>query len=108
MSRDFSDLKLVKLNGWYCKLQDLGSGVSAPTPNTTETLRLNVTKVDETPNMLIVKTSVGAGHLVAVALEKGDYEEIVGTIGGDDTVFIATRSPEDTKSLKAKIIKSLE
>jgi transcriptional regulator of arginine metabolism len=37
-----------------------------------------------------LKTSVGAAGSVAVAIDKAEWPEVVGTISGDDTIFIAT------------------
>lgn len=46
--------------------------------------------------LLIVKTLPGSAHAIAAALDRTRWPEIVGSIGGDDTVFIATG---DRKSL---------
>jgi transcriptional regulator of arginine metabolism len=39
----------------------------------------------------VVKTTVGAAGSVAVAVDKAQWPEVVGTISGDDTIFIATQ-----------------
>jgi transcriptional regulator of arginine metabolism len=39
----------------------------------------------------VVKTSAGAAGTVAAVLDKADWPEVVGTISGDDTIFIATQ-----------------
>lgn len=41
-------------------------------------------------SITVVKTSVGAAGSVAVAMDKAQWPEVVGTICGDDTIFIAT------------------
>src|SRR6202050_2232976 len=38
----------------------------------------------------VLKTSIGAAPSVAVAVDKAEWPEVVGTISGDDTIFIAT------------------
>ena len=40
----------------------------------------------------------------AVALDAGKWEEVVGTVAGDDTVFIATPSVRHAASLRKKIL----
>lgn len=40
---------------------------------------------------------------VCAALDAIDYQEIVGTIAGDDTIMCAVRSVEDTKKLMEKL-----
>lgn len=41
-------------------------------------------------SITVVKTSVGAAQSVAVALDRAQWPEVIGTISGDDTIFIAT------------------
>jgi transcriptional regulator of arginine metabolism len=43
------------------------------------------------PSITVVRTSVGAAGSVAVAIDKAAWPEVVGTISGDDTIFIATQ-----------------
>lgn len=42
------------------------------------------------PSITVVKTATGAAQSVAVALDRAQWPEVVGTISGDDTIFIAT------------------
>jgi transcriptional regulator of arginine metabolism len=42
------------------------------------------------PNMTVVKTSTGAAQSVTVAIDKAQWPEVIGTLSGDDTIFIAT------------------
>jgi len=55
------------------------------------------------PNLLVIKTAIGAAQRVALALDRCGWVEIVGNVGGDDTVFTATDSPSGQRKLMAKI-----
>jgi transcriptional regulator of arginine metabolism len=55
------------------------------------------------PNLLIIKTAIGAAQRVALALDRSDWPEIVGNVGGDDTVFVATRSAGAQQKVVARI-----
>jgi len=44
-------------------------------------------------NQVVVKTPVGAAGPLAVALDKAGWPEVLGTIGGDDTILLIARSP---------------
>jgi transcriptional regulator of arginine metabolism len=44
------------------------------------------------PSLTVIKTSTGAAQSVAVAIDKAQWPEVVGTLSGDDTIFIATGS----------------
>jgi transcriptional regulator of arginine metabolism len=41
-------------------------------------------------SITVIRTSIGAAPSVAVAVDKAEWPEVVGTISGDDTIFIAT------------------
>jgi len=41
-------------------------------------------------SVTVIKTMIGAAASVAVAVDKAEFPEVVGTISGDDTIFIAT------------------
>jgi transcriptional regulator of arginine metabolism len=55
------------------------------------------------PHLLVIRTATGAAQRVALALDRADWPEVVGNIGGDDTVFVATDSANHQKLLAAKI-----
>ncbi len=54
-------------------------------------------------HLLVIKTAIGAAQRVALALDRSDWPEIVGNIGGDDTVFVATSSVSGQKHLISRI-----
>ncbi len=55
------------------------------------------------PNLLVVKTAIGAAQRVALAFDRCNWPEVVGNIGGDDTVFVATESSIAQKNLITRI-----
>lgn len=55
------------------------------------------------PHLLVIRTAIGAAQRVALALDRSDWPEMVGNIGGDDTVFVATESAHHQKILAARI-----
>ncbi len=52
------------------------------------------------PNLIVVKTKPGGAGIVADAVDRADLEGLVGTVAGDDTLFLATRG----KRKQARII----
>ena len=42
------------------------------------------------PSLTVVKCTVGAAQSVAAAIDKSEWPEVVGTVSGDDTLFLAT------------------
>ena len=55
------------------------------------------------PHLLVLRTAIGAAQRVALALDRAGWPEMVGNIGGDDTVFVATDSANHQKILAARL-----
>ena len=55
------------------------------------------------PALTVIKTSIGTAQSVAVAIDRAEWPEVVGTISGDDTIFIATASAAGQSRLVARL-----
>lgn len=55
------------------------------------------------PSLTVLKTMTGAAQSVAVAIDSSEWPEVVGTLSGDDTIFIATDEPKDQKKLRERL-----
>jgi len=98
VSRDLRELGAVKSGKGYL-LPDL-SGTEEEMHKVAEFLR----EIHPAgPHLTVIKTAIGAAQRVALALDRSGWPEIVGNIGGDDTVFVATGSAAAQKILLAKI-----
>jgi transcriptional regulator of arginine metabolism len=53
--------------------------------------------------LLVVKTLPGSAHAIAAALDRTKWPEIVGSIGGDDTVFVATQDRASVRRLRDRL-----
>jgi len=56
----------------------------------------------------VIQTTPDAAKLVARTLEETGWEEVVGTIAGDDTIFVATRTEEEQDQLFQRFKKYLK
>ncbi len=56
-------------------------------------------------NILVIKTVSGMAMAVAAALDAIKFSEMVGCVGGDDTIICAIRSTQDTYAVMEKIKK---
>lgn len=63
--------------------------------------------VDLAMNLLVLKTHPGMAMAVAAAVDALDFEEIVGTIAGDDTVMVAIRTVEDARNVKKRFLQMM-
>ena len=64
--------------------------------------------MDSAQNILVIKTGVGMAMAVAAAIDAMKFEEIVGSIAGDDTIMMAIRTVEDTQVVMRKIRETME
>jgi transcriptional regulator of arginine metabolism len=54
--------------------------------------------------LLVIRTLPGSAHAVAAALDRTRWPEIVGSIAGDDTVFVATGDRSSLRRLRERLI----
>jgi transcriptional regulator of arginine metabolism len=96
VSRDLRELGVVKGGDRYL----LPAVEDALTPSHFETVRSFVKGYRAAgPTLTVLRTSVGTAQSVAIALDKARWPEVIGTIAGDDTIFIATESARAQRSL---------
>ncbi|MFZ5623297.1 MAG: arginine repressor [Gemmatimonadota bacterium] len=104
VSRDIAALKLVKVDGAYRRTRR----ALAPERNPDEErIAEGVLAVDAAGDVLVVlHTAPGEANRVAVALDRLAWPGIVGTLAGDDTIFVATRDARAQKDV-IKAIRNL-
>lgn len=68
-------------------------------------LSTGIISVDTAENIIVIKTLSGVAMAVAAALDHMEIDGLVGTIAGDDTIFLAVREKSLTMSVKSKIEK---
>ena len=66
-------------------------------------IKESVISVDTAMNLLVLKTQPGMAMAVAACVDSFQYQEIVGTIAGDDTVMVAIRSVQDALVVQKRI-----
>ena len=110
VSRDIRELKLTKIptgNGKqkYAVLRQDDSHLG---DKYIRVLKECFVSMDSAQNILVVKTGVGMAMAVAAAIDAMKFEEIVGSIAGDDTIMMAIRTVEDTQIVMRKIRETLD
>ncbi len=55
------------------------------------------------PALTVLRTNIGAAQSVALAIDQANWPEVVGTISGDDTIFIATANARDQAALARRL-----
>ena len=105
VSRDLRDLGAAKLKDGYSLPERQGG-------NNEQELRLVAEFVREIrsagPNLLVITTAIGAAQRVALTLDRVNWPEVVGTVSGDDTIFVATSGAAQQRRLNARLRETLK
>jgi transcriptional regulator of arginine metabolism len=101
LSRDIQELRLAKSGGIYTL-------VDAEPPKPSEDALRRIVReflvdVDVAQNIVVVKTGPGHASTVSQALDDAGWPESIGTIAGENTVFVVVRSPQDGKKLEKRL-----
>ena len=100
LSRDIKELGLVKRasDGAY---QEAGSNADSPAAAVVALARALgefLLSVDVVQQLIVVKTGPGQAQFLALAIDRARLPEVVGTLGGDDTILVICR---DARSAQA-------
>lgn len=100
VSRDLKELGYVKSVGGSYSRSGRNGGSAGPAGSTSEALLRRLLldlpiSVDQAANLMVLKTLPGFAHSVASGLDGCGWPEVVGTVAGDDTIFVALRDPAD-------------
>lgn len=101
LSRDIRELKLMKGPRGY-ELPVVGDGED-DLPETASVLQDFGLEVRQAQNLLIVLTTMGGAQPVAASMDSEGWEEVVGTIAGDNTVLIICPDSQSAASLRSRI-----
>lgn len=63
----------------------------------------SITQVDYSLNTVVIKTYPGLAQAVASAVDALNMHSILGSVAGDDTIIVVTRSEDDAKEINEKI-----
>jgi transcriptional regulator of arginine metabolism len=100
VSRDLRELGVAKAGDHY--ILPGGDNGAAGTPFAA--VSNFVTEVRTAgPSLTVVKTTTGTAQSVAVAIDESSWSEVVGTISGDDTIFIATVGGREQRKLRERL-----
>ncbi len=105
VSRDIKQLGLVKTatkNGGYryAVAKNEGTGNESKLKNI---MRETILSAENAENIVVIKTYSGMANAAAAAVDALSGDSVVGSIAGDDTIFIVVRSDEDALKFTAYV-----
>lgn len=98
LSRDLSELGVMKGPDGYV----IGDK-SAAKPALERFLASHPVSIQLAQNLVVVKTKPGYAQMLGLELDEANLSSVIGTLAGDDTVFIATASNTAAKGLAEKL-----
>ncbi len=103
LSRDIRELGLAKLADPQGGAYYAHPHRAALRPDLAQVLPTLLVSVDGVGPLLVLKTASGSAGAVTEALDQAGWGEVMGTIAGDDTVLVITRSPKLRETIAARI-----
>ena len=93
LSRDIKELGLVKraADGAYQRADVVQMQTRSPRADGQRAVADYLKRVEQVDQMIVLKTNPGEAQLLALAIDRATYDEVVGTVGGDDTILVIAR-----------------
>jgi transcriptional regulator of arginine metabolism len=102
LSRDIQELRLAKTGGVYTVM-----GHEPARPSSEDSVKRIIREflldVIVAENIVVLKTGNGHASTVSQAVDEARWPEVVGSIAGENTVFIATQSARHSHKLQARV-----
>jgi transcriptional regulator of arginine metabolism len=99
VSRDLRELGVAKRGDRYVLPDD-----TAPALDSFTTVAPFVRDIRPAgPSLTVIRTTAGAAQSVAIVLDRADWPDVVGTLSGDDTIFVATTGAAAQRRLLARL-----
>ena len=103
LSRDIRELGLAKTSEGYRQIgrETGGPGFASVAADFLLDVRM-------ARNLVVLKTSPGNANSLAVALDREQWPDVVGTIAGDDTILVISPDEASAEELKKKLLRMTE
>lgn len=102
LSRDVRELKLVKTADGYRAMP-----AETVVPDLAGVLDEYLLDIRVAQNLVVLRTAPGNANSVAIALDRQNWVEIVGTVAGDDTVLVVAPDHEGATRFQGKLVELL-
>lgn len=106
VSRDIKELRLIKVmskNGTQKYAVDSTCSMGNFSARLKNIFKDSVIKIDTAQNIVVIKTLPGLGSAAASSVDSLGADEIVGSLAGDDTVFVAMKDENSAKKYAEKM-----
>jgi transcriptional regulator of arginine metabolism len=105
LSRDVRELGLVKRapDGAYRRPEAVAFAATSDEETVAQAVTDYLRRHEVVAQMLVLKTDPGQAQPLAIALDRGQLPEVVGTIAGDDTILVICRTPDAAQAIDRRL-----
>ena len=108
ISRDLRDLGVYRYGGFYALPMTLKIDSATVQRDLEYRASLFLLRIQSAgPHLLVVITEPGGAQSMAIAIENMKWGEVIGTIAGDDTIFLAVPGREEQRRVFDRLMKLL-
>ena len=107
VSRDIKDMMLIKVpddNGRYKYGFPTDNGEILTRERLEDTLRRYILTINASENLIVIHTQPGTAQAVAYSLDHLNWGDLLGTVGGDDTVLLIVDGKENVEAVKRRLM----
>ena len=107
VSRDIKELMLIKVptsDGHYRYALSQEQNMLMSKNRMARLFQDSIVRVDSALNQIVIHTMPGSANMVAAAIDLAKWENVIGTIAGDDTILIITNSTESVPKITKVIV----
>lgn len=107
VSRDIKELMLIKVptsDGHYRYALSQEQNMLMSKNRMARLFQDSIVRVDGALNQIIIHTMPGSASMVASAIDLAKWENVIGTIAGDDTILVITNSVESVPKITKVIV----
>ena len=111
VSRDIKELMLIKVptgDGRYRYASPMQNALLFTEERMQRLFQDTVTGCDYSENIIVVKTLPGGANTVASALDHAKWPEILGTVAGDDNIFVIVKPKDATEKIMHRLLSYLK
>jgi len=108
ISRDIKELRLIKApvgDGSYRYTVPADRNIEDINRRIERVFREAVISVEDSDNIVVIKTLEGAAQAVGAIVDDLDWPEVVGSLAGDDTIFVVVKPADKALEIMARFNK---